>query len=96
MIRIGKLGPSRANFKLEGEVAATVTLRADPDKRSIVLSCEIENRSRRPVRQVVFPDLRGLVAVAGPDNTILENLRFRIGPLPRARRSGGRPVVCRE
>src|SRR3990167_9540705 len=38
VVRLGKLGPSRGNFKLEGEVAATVTLRADPDGRSIVLS----------------------------------------------------------
>ena len=80
MIRIGKLGPSRANFKLEGKVAATVTLRADPDKRSVVLSCEIENRSQRPVRQVVFPELRGLVAVAGPDNTILKTCGFGSAP----------------
>jgi hypothetical protein len=80
VIRLAKLGPSRGNFKLEGEVAATVTLRADPDGRSIVLSCELENRSPRPLRQVIFPELRGLVAVAGPDNTILKTCGFGSAP----------------
>ena len=80
VIRLAKLGPSRGNFTVEGEVSATVTLRADPDGRSIVLSCELENRSRRPVRQVIFPELRGLVAVAGPDNTILKTCGFGSAP----------------
>lgn len=71
-IHLAKLGPSRRHFPLEGEVAATVTLRADPDGRSIVLACQMENHSPRPVRQVLFPELRGLLPVAGPDQTILK------------------------
>lgn len=80
VVRIAKLGPSRGNFHVEGDVAATVTLRADPDGRSVVLSCELENRSSRPVRQVVFTELRGLVAVAGPDQTILKTCGFGSAP----------------
>jgi hypothetical protein len=62
-----KLGPSRPQFPVDGQVEATVVLRADADKRSIVLRCDIENRSRRALRQVIVPALRGLVAVAGPE-----------------------------
>lgn len=79
-IRIAALGPSRSNFSVEGNVAATVTLRADPDRRSVVMSCEIENRSDRPLRQVVFPEFRGLMAIAGPDHTILKSCGFGLAP----------------
>ncbi|MCE5266561.1 MAG: DUF6259 domain-containing protein [Planctomycetaceae bacterium] len=80
VIRIKKLGPSRTNFKLQGEVAATVTLRADPDGRSVVMSCEVENRSPRPLRQIVFPEFRGLLPVAGVDNTVLKSCGFGTAP----------------
>lgn len=80
VVRLGKLGPSRGNFKVEGEVAAMATLRADPDERSVILTCEIENRSPLPVRQVIFPDLHGLAAVAGADQTILKTCGFSIAP----------------
>ena len=69
-VRIAALGATRPGFAVEGQVAAEVTLRADPDGRSVVLSCEVVNGTRRPVPQVIFPDLRGLVDVAGPDQTI--------------------------
>ena len=61
-------------------MAATVTLRADPDGRVLILSCEIENHSARAVRQVIFPELRGLVPVAGPDHTILKSCGFGSAP----------------
>lgn len=80
VIRLDRLGPSRDVFDLEGQVAATVTWRADPDGRSIILSCEIENRSPRSVRQVLFPDLRGLIPVAGVDQTILKSCGFGVAP----------------
>ena len=80
VIRLEELGPSRANFSIEGEVATTVTLQADPDGRSLILSCEIENRSPRAVRQVIFPELRGLVPIAGPDHTILKSCGFGSAP----------------
>jgi hypothetical protein len=80
VIRLGKLGPSRGNFTVEGEVAAVVTWRADPDGHSLILSCDIENHSPRSVRQVLFPDLRGLVPVAGVDHTILKSCGFGSAP----------------
>lgn len=80
IVRIPSLGPSRANFPVEGNVSAVVTFRADPDGRSIILSCELENKTSRPLRQVIFPELRGLVDVAGPDNTILKTCGFGSAP----------------
>ncbi len=80
VIRLGELGPSRDNFSIEGQVATTVTLQADPDGCSLILSCEIENRSPRAVRQVIFPELRGLVPIAGPDHTILKSCGFGSAP----------------
>ncbi len=80
VIRLQNLGASRDNFELDGDVSATVTLRTDPDGRSVVFSCDLENRSRRAVRQVIFPELRGLVATAGPDNTILKTCGFGSTP----------------
>ncbi len=85
VIRIKRLGGSRANFALEGEVAATVTLRQDSDARSVILSCEMENHSPRSVRQVIFPDLRGLVPVAGVDETILKSCGFGSAPFRELR-----------
>jgi hypothetical protein len=79
-VKIPSLGLSRRGFAVEGKVAAEVTLRADPDGRSIVLSCEVMNDSRRPIPQVIFPDLRGLVDVAGPDHTILKTCGFGSAP----------------
>ena len=48
-----------------GAVAATVTLKAAPDGRSVSMSCSIDNRSHKPVTQVLFPDLVGLVPIRG-------------------------------
>lgn len=79
-IHLDGLGPSRPGFPLEGDVAATVEMRAGPDGRSIVLSCTIENKTSRPVRQVIFPELRGLEPVAGPDQTILKSCGFGSAP----------------
>ena len=80
IIRLGALGTSRDNFKIDGAVAATVTLRASADKRSVILSAELENKSARAVRQLVFPELRGLVATGGPDDTILKTCGFGSAP----------------
>jgi hypothetical protein len=79
-IAIPSLAPSRPLLPAGEGVAATVTLRADPDGRSVIATCEIENRSQRPVRQVIFPDLRGLLPVAGPDGTILKSCGFGSAP----------------
>ena len=70
----GRLGASRATFAPAGMVSATVVLRAAADGRSIVMTCRIENRSKRPVRQVLFPDLLGLVPTGAAKDT-----QFRTG-----------------
>ncbi|MCC6728045.1 MAG: hypothetical protein IT208_01775 [Chthonomonadales bacterium] len=80
VVRIDALGPSRDGMAIEGAVEAVVTLRADPDGRSIVLTCELANHTPRPLRQVVFPELRGLRDVAGPDNTIFKTCGLGSAP----------------
>ncbi|NUN98161.1 MAG: hypothetical protein HUU16_18515, partial [Candidatus Omnitrophica bacterium] len=64
-----KLGSSRA-FALPGSVSATVEVRAATDGRSVILTANIHNRSSLPIRQVMFPDLAGLVPFAGADGTV--------------------------
>ena len=49
-----------------GAVAATVTLKAAADGRSVSMSCSIDNRSPKPVAQILFPDLVGLGRSAAP------------------------------
>ncbi len=72
IVRIPAVGPSRPGLSPDGPVTATVTMKADADRRSLIMSCEVTNGSGRPIPQVIFPDLRGLVDVAGPDETIFK------------------------
>lgn len=71
-----RLGASRAAFALPGRVSATVTLKAAPDGRSIILGCRVENHSPSAVRQVLFPDLLGLIPLGSAGET-----EFRSGPV---------------
>ena len=64
-----RLGTSRAAFPVSGSVAATVTLKAAADGKSVLLACRIENHSRRAVRQVLFPDFLGLLPFGGAAET---------------------------
>ncbi|MFI5386674.1 MAG: hypothetical protein ACHQ50_11205 [Fimbriimonadales bacterium] len=75
-----RLGMSRGWAKIEGEVCATVTLKGAPDGRSIVMACEVENRSKTPVRQVIFPDFGGLLPFAGAADTTFRTCAFGMQP----------------
>lgn len=75
------LGPSRSGVALpEGGVTARVTIRPAQDGRSVVLACRIENRSPRPVPQVMFPDLHGLQPLEGLEGTRLRLARGVVEP----------------
>ena len=54
---------SRTNFAVEGNVSATVKITAAPDGRSLIFTGSVHNQSSNAVRQVLFPDLMGLVPV---------------------------------
>ena len=56
-----RLGMSRTNFPVEGSVSAAVTITAAPDGRSLIFTGSVHNQSSNAVRQVLFPDLMGLV-----------------------------------
>lgn len=74
-----RLGMSRP-FDLPGGVQAVARLKDDADGRSVVLSCEIDNQSQIPVRQVLFPDFFGLLPTGGLDGTILKTGGFGSAP----------------
>ncbi|MFV2067526.1 MAG: DUF6259 domain-containing protein [Pirellulales bacterium] len=57
-----------------GRVSATVTLEPAADGRSVLLACQVENEAAGTVRQVLFPDLRGVLPWAG-----VEDMEFRTG-----------------
>jgi hypothetical protein len=46
-----------------------VTLKEAPDGRSILLRCRVDNHSPNAVRQVLFPDLLGLVPLGSAGET---------------------------
>lgn len=71
-----ELGASRPYFRVRGKVSARVSFKAMPDGRSIALQCRIDNRSELPVRQVLFPDLPGLLPFAGKETTFLRSAGF--------------------
>lgn len=69
-IHWNKLGASRTNFPVEGNVSATVKIAAAPDGRSIIFTASVHNQSSNNVRQVLFPDLNGLVPVGKAEDTL--------------------------
>jgi hypothetical protein len=73
-VRWDKLGASRSFVQVPGRVSATVTLKAAPDGTSVIMTCQVENHSDNAVRQVLFPDMLGLLPFAGAADT-----EFRIG-----------------
>jgi hypothetical protein len=80
-IRWQGLAPSRSNFAPhEGYVSAQVTIRPAQDGKSLVLSCEIQNHSKVPIPQILFPDLWGLVPFNGIEGTELRFARGVVRP----------------
>ncbi|MBI2498072.1 MAG: hypothetical protein HYV75_09270 [Opitutae bacterium] len=75
-----ELGASRPYFHPDGAVGATVWLQAMPDGRSVALKCRIVNGSKRPVPQVLFPDLHGFLPFAGKEDTVLRTAGFARRP----------------
>ncbi len=67
-------------------VKAEVTLRAAPDKRSIILSARVENGSPAEVTQVLFPDLRGLRPFDVPERMELRMALGVVNPFAEAPR----------
>ncbi|MFA5816175.1 MAG: hypothetical protein WC865_11195, partial [Bacteroidales bacterium] len=71
-----RLGLSRANFKVEGKVSATVKLVAATDGQSVIMTAKIINLSGTDVRQVIFPDFQGLLPFAGENGTFFRTGNF--------------------
>ena len=65
---------------LNGQVAVTVWFKAAADSHSVIMNCTIENKSDQRIRQVLFPDLVGLLPFAGEKQTHLRSAAFVIEP----------------
>ena len=89
-IHYDRLGASRDIFEQPGDVAATITLKADPDGRSIIMSATVENHSQTAVRQIIFPDLAGLLPVAGEGDTVFKTGGFGTAPFAELTPTEGR------
>ena len=68
-----KLGMSRSAFPVDGAVAATVRIAAAPDGRSLIFTALVQNQSSNAVRQVLFPDLMGLVPIGDTSQTFVRH-----------------------
>jgi hypothetical protein len=73
VVQWDKLGMSRTNFVVEGNVSATVRITAAPDGRSLIFIGSVQNQSSNAVRQVLFPDLMGLVPVGEAAETLFRH-----------------------
>lgn len=69
------LGTSRP-VGIGGPVSAEVRIRPAADGRSLVLTAVIDNHSKAPIPQVLFPDFAGLRPFAGKENTELRTCGF--------------------
>jgi hypothetical protein len=78
-VRWEDIGASRI-LPQQGKVSATVQFTAADDGRSLIMTCQIENNSDQYIRQVLFPDLAGLVSFAGNRQTRLRTAAFVIEP----------------
>lgn len=77
-----ELGASRP-IKLPGRVSATVQFRVAPDKKSVIMTCSIRNESEQNIPQVLFPDLFGLLPVAGQERTVFRTATESILPFKK-------------
>lgn len=89
-VRYERLGASRDWYRTDGAVTAVVRFEALPDGRSITVSAEVTNNSKRAVRQVLFPDFGGLVPIGDPAQTVLKTCGFGSAPFVELRPNEGR------
>lgn len=84
------LGASRDVFEQPGDVAVTIRIKAADDGRSIIMSATVENHSETAIHQIIFPDLAGLLPVAGVSGTIFKTAGFGNVPFAELAPSEGR------
>lgn len=92
-VKITRLGASRKVLERPGDVSAVITFTADPDGRSVIATCEIENNSDTSVKQVIFPDLFGMIPFAGESGTEFRTAGFVSTPFTDLQNDEGRRSV---
>ncbi len=93
IVRWDRLGGDKPAPALTGSVAVTATFQAAPDGRSVAIQCAVENRSGKPVTQVLFPDLVGLLPTAGPEQTEFRSGGIGVKPFASLTPSAPDPFV---
>lgn len=63
--------PASRDLPVPGEVKVAVTLAAADDGKSVAMKCRVDNNTTQPIRQILFPDLSGLLPFGGEQQTQL-------------------------
>ena len=80
-----RLGQNYENHAVQGAVKAVVTLKEAPDGVSVIIAARIENASGNDVRQILFPDIDGIIPAEGIDGTYHTCNGFRSKPFVELR-----------
>jgi len=75
-----------ADFDTGGPVIGKVSISAASNGKSVIFKCYIENQSKHPVRQVLFPDLVGLIPIEGNEETSFRGGGVNIQPFTALQR----------
>ena len=73
-----------------GKSAPTVTIKAAPDGRSVIMAAKVKNEARGQTTQVLFPDLKGLRPVGDPKAMELRMALGAVNPFAHPVRPEGR------
>lgn len=80
-----QLGASRDRDWFRGKVSATVTMKEDPDGRSVSMTCEVTNNSDKTIPQVLFPDFFGILPFDGIHGTKFTTATASVRPFVEMR-----------
>ncbi|HBG27685.1 MAG: hypothetical protein A2Y10_10215 [Planctomycetes bacterium GWF2_41_51] len=48
--------------EIDSPISTTVIFKTSPEDNSIIMQCQIENQSKKTIKQVLFPDFKGIIA----------------------------------
>ncbi|MBP9913749.1 MAG: hypothetical protein KBF26_10125 [Opitutaceae bacterium] len=91
-VRYAALGGSRDDVSWSGQVAATVTISAHADGRSLVFEASVKNNSDHLIPQILFPDFHGLVPLTGPEQTWFQQGGVKMRPFLDLNQAGNAGV----
>jgi len=69
-IQWNNLGGKKTD-EINGRIDTTVIFKMSPDGNSVIMQCRIDNQSAKTLKQVIFPDFRGITPFGGKSETQL-------------------------